>query len=820
MKENDINGMNELDGRTPSFDDWKDVRDSADGMEENMEYAYDGNYYGPEKTTPTETFTEEQIRRMEQGFDDWRDVRDSAENMEKELEYPYDGEYYGAISHEPEPEPELKPEEKIEEEIAKFKLHVEKITSIINKIKSSLILTGDLSVDFNEMISSLTAEISELAAEADSLISEIESLKTVLEGEVLSLDIKEIRKTVKELKARLKELKIHHLQLYNMRVAMINSMIDDLLLNVKLTEEMKSKLESLRLTQLDIVIRSWEQKKYLEQIDFNIFVTVINEIKQIVPEIEKSDEVIDLESEMTYIEKEIERLEKFPKDDLSSEELAALQDECRAIADRINDFRIKYENIKDKLNEDNVVTYIKDLPDKERKIEPYTYATRINDAEANIALVFSKFKQKEYENPKNNKFKELSDKLDDLDRDIVHTSNNIETLYGKITEAGVLVLKADLEVYASRLEEIKLEIEESYKAEEIDINQYNTLQQKVQEVEKALELAFDKVKDPEMIVGVDIFAYLNGRIDGIENALDELEKQVDALEKPIKDKEVRKQIDQIIDKLVEEIKYLENILEKNKEEDPEKYKETKERLDKVKERLEKVSKNYRKKCPFLIRKYKSAKAFYKKHKKACLIVAGLAALSIAFSPILIPAIMHGNIMIGSTAPALSGFTNFVNNILGGMIGATKSVNRLWILSNGITLNPTLASTSLLKGLATAGLASSPYIATLMAPAIIAVKKLVEKMKNVELKQKIEEKFKKEKGKKTKTKKDGHKKAVRKTEEEIMQLFKRYRKSGMDVKQFCETEELTEEEKAMLEYYDARMRKNMEEKTETSGRGRR
>ncbi|MBQ2872770.1 MAG: hypothetical protein IJE89_02080 [Bacilli bacterium] len=745
----------------------------------------------------TEEFTEEQKRRMEQAFSDSRDVRDRAEHMEMDEEIVEMGV--------PTPAPkgaDSVTKETVEEKIAKFKLHLEKITAIINQIKSTFILSSDWNIDVSAELRSLSIEIGDLCKEADILIADIESLKIVLGGETLSLDIKEIKKMIKDIKNRLKELKIHHLQLYNARVDMINIMIDEILLDVNLTAEMRAKLEALRMQRIDVIVRSWQHYAYLGQIDFNVFISVIAEIKKI-----KDITPPNLETDMAFIENEITRLEEFPKDKLSAEEVIALKDDCISVANRINDFRIKLENNRHNISEKDYNNYL----------------DRLNDAEANLALVNSDLKVKLVPGPVPAEeikiYKELLEKLEELKNVSIYCRNMIEALYGHIDEKGIQAFLVHIDTYERRLEEIKQDIEEKHKAGELDDNQYNELMKKVEEIENILKNAREKVKEPEMIKDVDIFVFLNKKIDGVENALDALEKQVDALEKPIKDKNVRKQIDSIIKKLEQEIKDIEDTLEKYKNENPEKYKETKERLDKAKERLEKVSKNYRKKCPLLVRAVKSAKAFYKKHKKACLIVAGLAAFALVGYHVLIPAIMHGNIMIGTAAPALSGFTNFVNNILGGIVGASKTVNGTWLLANGVRINASRAATSLLKGLAISGIGTT----TLVAPIVVAIKKLVEKMNLAELKEKIakdkEKNKEKEKKEKKPVEKNKTKKADRMSLDELAKLLKEYRKSGKSLDEFCVEYELSEEEKVVIQYLESKSQENKQNLEKSGRKGR-
>lgn len=353
---------------------------------------------------------------------------------------------------------------------------------------------------------------------------------------------------------------------------------------------------------------------------------------------------------------------------------------------------------------------------------------------------------------------------------------------------------------------------------------------KVSEIRNTIDRARGKLKDPKMIRDVDVFAFLNGRIDGVEAALDNLETQVDALEKPVKDRNVRKQIDAIIKKLEDEIKDIDQQLEKYKDEDPVKYQATKERLNNVKDRLDKVSKKYRAKCPLLVRAVKSAKDFLKKHKKAALIIAGLAAIALVHAtvgPMLIPAIMHGNAMIGTAAPSLAGYTDFTNNILGGLIGATKTAKGGWLLANGVRIGANLSSTSLLKGLAISGVGT----AALVTPIVVSIKKLVEKMKKSELKKKLEEendknakkieRKKKEKDDKNKSDKKKTKRADKMAIDYLAKLFKQYSKlkNEMSLDEFCEKNELSDEEKAILQYLESQSKENVENLNNSSRRGR-
>lgn len=708
--------------------------------------------------------------------------------------------------------------ERITRAIEKFKVDAENLKKQIDKVKRTLVLDDAAELDVTEAIRGLDIEIRGLDEEANQIIADIDSFKLSTEEADFSMTPAEIKAIVKGFKDRLKDLKLHQLAKYNARVAATNTLIDELLNDDKIDSETKTMLEGLKISEIaEGVVKDWRTSKYLSDIDYNRLVEVNKAVAEVRDKMGKgpgsgdgtgsdggtgTEDTDTLEQDIAWIEERIEYIDSEIKDDMSKDDAERLKQDVLMIAERIVEFNVKLANNKDKLSEEKYNEYL----------------DRINDAQANLADLNARLYVVEKEE---SDFKILSEKLNTLNIEVTKFRDLIEALYGFVSKDAVQVLENDLNTFDGRLDEIKKDIEESHKQGKLDENQYSQLMKKVEEIEKVLKAAHEKVKDPGMIMDADIFALLNQQIDGIEAALDKLEEQVDKLEKPIKDKATRKQIDAIIMKLEAEIELIGKHLEMYKDQDPEKYEATKERLDKVKERLDKISKNYRKKCPLLVRAVKSAKDFYKKHKKAVLIAAGLAAIALIHAtvgPILIPAIMHGNIMIGATAPALRGFTGFVNNILGGMINASCNVHGVWSLASGAIINPSVASTSLLKGLAISGIGTT----ALVAPVVIAIKKLVQKMKNADLKKKFTEGIEKGKEKAKKKKEEKEKKPKKRNtgklvEEEIAQLVRDYRKSGMSLEEFCEQEELTEEEKTILQIYEQKVQ---ERQVETGGKGRR
>lgn len=713
---------------------------------------------------------------------------------------------------------------KIEKEIENFVNGVDKVKEKFNDCQFKLVLE-EVNLEFNDIIRGLSEEVSELHNQAENLIREMDEFKEATKQSDFSMSPSEIRKTIKDLKTRLKTLKQIQIDKYNARAQYVNELISELKGMYPNDEEVN---DLMLLDLCDVKVSEWRNFKYLDKIDYNKLIEVSNKVTSIrskydnVPsnntpvDVGSSDdtdngieEVSDLEADMLWIEKEIKNIDSKIMDVMPKDMFNQLSTDVSLVADRINGLRVKLENERDSLTDDQYNNYI----------------DRLNDAEANLADLNSRLKDI-VTNTNENMYDKFSQQLENVSRDVSNLSNMINSLCGHVLVSSVSVFEDKISSYEEKLSEIKEEIEQNYKDGNLLENQYDELIKKIVKIEKELAQARQKVMDPEMVKDGDIFALLNGQISGLEESVSKLEEDISKLEAPIKDKATRKKIADTIKRLEEEAKNIENYLEANKDKDPEKYNAAMERLNAVKERLDKVSKKYREKCPLLVRGVKSAKEFYKKHKKICLIVAGLAAIALVHAtvgPVIIPAIMHGNIMIGSFAPNLAGFTGFVNNVLGGLINA-RNANGLWYLANGVRINNGLAGASLLKGIAISGIGST----TLVAPVIVAIKKLIEKMKNVELKNKLSEKFDKEKKDniknklleekeklKAKVKKEKNNgKELKKTQKMVMDMFydkymnllNEFHNSGMSYEEFCVQKELNEDDRTILNYLEESSKK--------------
>lgn len=707
------------------------------------------------------------------------------------------------------------PKEEIEKKISKFKEDADAIKEVIEKIRISLVLDDAINLDVTEAIKGLDTELNELSELGKSIIADIDEFKTQSEAPDFSMSVKEIENVIKGFKDRLKGLKTQQIEKYNARVELTNKKIQELKGLTDLEPEVAEMIANLtELSICDIAIRSFRDTRYLQQIDYNKLV----EVNKLIAEIETKtgkktpEPVVDgLEADISHIEGEIQRIESEITENMDEELVNRLKQDVQIVASNISDFRLKLEHNKDNITEEEYNQF-KDRVDKAEE--------RLNALSQKIGI--KKEDEKEYDILLG-EVKLLSDEVDRL-------FNDVETFFGHVDEEVVNVhFTSRLNILEGKVADIRQKIEDAHNNNKIDDNQYNSLMDKVQVMENKLNDSKNKLKDPGMILNADIFAILSADITELENKVNDLEEQLEKAPKKIKDKKLRKEIDKIFIYLEGEIKRLNETLERYKDKDPDKYNAEKERLDKIQDRVDKLGKKYRKKCPLLVRAVKEAKNFYKKHKKLALIIAGLAAVALVHAtvgPVLIPAIMRGNMMIGDTIVGLSGFTDFVNNILGGAINA-KCVNGYWYLANDMMITPSLASTSLLKGLAISGIGTT----ALVAPIILAIKELITKMnlkekfrrQTEEEKAKKKEEKAKRKEEKNKKKKEGktennknNKKASKKAIDDIAQLWIEYQKSGMDsIEEFCEKNELSEQERVVLEYYASRYQENIDK---NSGRG--
>ena len=688
-----------------------------------------------------------------------------------------------------------------------MKIKVEKFRSQCKKMERQFCdVEAKLTLSASVKDLDVTAAVKDLEAELNSLVNEAKQIKneisSFLETDMEALTLKEIEEKVTDFKKKLKTLKQKQLRMYQDRAKATNERITSLkAMDVK-DEELRKQIDAVQgLDALDSVcVSDWRHNSYLQKIDYNKLVEVNKTVDELSKkanlDTKRSDEI---EKDLAALEKNAEVLKGKIKDGMSLQEINALVDEFLISFDMLVDFDIKIAKGLNGIDEE----ILKEYSEREKKV-----STELG--EMLDKLLEMKFKSDD----KSNDYTKIKDELVVTYSMISNLYNKIKALRGKCNENVMKLFKGYLDEFEKAMLEAEKEIGEKTEESKLDENQQKELNGRVVEIRSVIQESRTKMKDPFMMEDVDIFAFLNSEIDVFDEDIEQLLSEVDKLGKPIKNKEDRKRIDLYVKRLENDIKNLETQLEMYKDRDPEKYKSTKERLEKSKEKLEKVGKKYRSKCPLRVKSVKSAKNFFKKHKKAALIIAGLAAMALLYGQVIIPAIMYGNILMGSAVPALSSFTGFTNNILGGIIGAREVAHNMWMLSVGKMVNSTVATTSFLKGLALSGAGS----AALVAPIIIAIKKLnlkmnlpenVKKISNFfgEIPTRIKESSNKRKEKRAQNGKKMPTISDRKQQFADMrrilrleQLLNKYQKSTLRFDLFCMDVNLSAEMKKQLEEY--------------------
>ena len=683
---------------------------------------------------------------------------------------------------------------KIEDEINKYKNHCDGMIEAINKIRASLVLGNGNLLELSETIKAIGIELKGLDEEANQLITDIDEFKKNAFGQTTSMSVTDIRKAMKSLKDRLKTLKVSQIDKYNAQVASMNNRIADLR---KLTDvtpevaEMIAKLSDLSICDARVV--NYKDVRYLDNIDYNKLV----ETDKLIREIEKRNglvkpDKVNLEDDIKYIETKIDEVDYYIQPEMTQFSFDMLNQDVDLISNNICEFEVKLENNKDKMSEEEYNNYLSRI--EACKLDLYDLTNKLKKV-----IIIEDTKE-------NNCYKNWQRTLDKASNDVYNTKLLMETLKGKVVEDASKVFENNLNTLSTNLEDYKKAIEQDYKNGLLDDVQFTNLNNKIAEIEKDISDSKDMLKNPDMFKETDVFAFLNGEIDGLEKAIDALDKQIESLDKPIKDKETRKKIDACIKELEKQIKLIREHLENHKDDNPEKYEATVKRLDEQEKRLEEINKKYRKKCPLRVRAWKSAKEFYKKHKKVVLIAAGLAAIALIHAtvgPVIIPAIMHGNIMIESSLPALKGIMVGINNILGKLINANLSKG-IWSLANGVTINPSVASASLLKGIAISGLSTAILTAPAIAALVASIKAISNKMTKAQLKERVSKipsnvkttvKNGVDKGKNTVKEKVGN---LRKKSDpyvdlkEKLECYKEYEKSGLSLDEFAKENNLSKD----------------------------
>ena len=446
----------------------------------------------------------------------------------------------------------------------------------------------------------------------------------------------------------------------------------------------------------------WKRNNYKNLLDYDMLVDVANKLSSINEKYElKQDEPIDLGVKINYFVQLFEDTKKEVKEDMSLVEVKELLDKTMDIYGNIIDLdiNIRFYQEAGLINKETISKYNSDVVKLSRDTLKF-----IN----NLLVI------KKDVDDRSNDYTFVLDELDIVELRINKLQENVEKNYGKCSGAILRRYKDCLKNINRKL----TQLEDKVNNMNLNSEQKRRLFGENGRVEKIRSLykeTSDKLKNDPYILGKHLDTYLDELIKEIEKDINSLNVMVGLLEKPVRNESKKEKVEFLVGKIKNDIKHVQLLMSKCGKN------HLKMDLRKHEEIFEKICKVYNSKCPLLVKKIKPANSVYKKYKKECLEVSGLSSFALLNNPVLIPTIMHGNVVLQQKIPALKSFTNFVNNVLGGIINARRDGNGEWLLSNGYKIGPTVACTSLLKNMA---LSNSKLVS---ASLIQRVKTLMSKM---------------------------------------------------------------------------------------------
>lgn len=667
--------------------------------------------------------------------------------------------------------------------------------------------------EFSKNVDTLSANLNEkninglnINSNINELIEKLKQIKKYKDSLSLSdEDRKKINKIFDKLRKDFVNLKNKHVHTYNEKVDYINERINSIIkgidINTLFEEEKEAfnKLSTISRCDVDIV-RNWNQNRYLKTLDYSKLLEMYRSVEILEVKLNiRIEEPLGLFTSANYIENLIRKIRRNLNNDLSITDINSSLDTCITLFERIENLNISYNNVLDKLSEQMITKY-------GNKIE--TFKKEIKEIETKL------LEKKNNLIKKNNCYTIISNKLEQVNNKYEILLKKILEYLGKCSEETIKAFNFNLDELSKEMFNIKDDIIKSFNDKELNQEQLNNIYMKIHEIAEKHKNIDTKLNDELVILReIDKELHITKNISKLDNELNELNNKLNYLEGIIKDKNIRKEIDNIIKNREKDLKRFEHLLLYMKDNEPDKYENLNNRITTLKNRFDEICKNYRSKCPLRVKTTKEIKHLYKKYKKMGLISAGLSSLALlssAFS--LIPAIMHGNTVAGEKIPPLKSLLNFFNKILSGCIGVKINKQGIYQLANGALLNAKTATTSLLKSLAsfTGGIAAAMMPA--FVPQIITkIKQLIEKIKNYELKEKLvktyEKSRKKVKDSSEQIQEKIHtakiKKDIKIAEKNYEELFQEYLKSNMSIEEFCKNKNLTDKVKEYLELKERR-----------------
>ena len=594
------------------------------------------------------------------------------------------------------------------------------------------------------------------------------------------------------LKKEFKRLKSIHIEKYNEKIVMLNRRFKPLsqkLIDRNLSDEIKTEIKLVpHLIKTDVMTnnRDWRHHTYLDKLDYDKmeFAELMISQLEIRLNIKNTDNTDEIQAIVDEVSEVLKTMEQKVNSGLNSEDIEKGLFECGTLLGRLLALTTEHEKLRDKISKERFSYFSSNIVDLQNRLNS------VRDELLNKRSVLSE--ESIYNNIKN-QLEILDDDYNELTQIIIENEH-------KCNETMIVDYQRFLSKFKVRLDKIAVDAQLNLKEGKINQQQYNNLNDKIVLVASMHDGLKKKISNEPVIKSKN--NYSDNFFKGIETELKKLKKEIaDLGTGVIKDRKVRKKYESMINELSNSLDGFKTMLLSYDKTDSENYKQLKNKYDEYKKEFDELNNSYSSKCPLVVKKIREAKPIYKKHKKLSLISAGLASVALVNSSYtIVPAIMHGNSMLG-TVPGFKGMMNFFNKILGGLIGASVSKNGTWVLATGAVLNGTVAITSILKFLATIGVGTAVFTAPLYIPQIILlVKQLIEKIKAYDLKQKIVNTY--ENG--VKKVKEVAKNVEQKLDEydltnyynELYATYM-YNSKKMTLDEFCEKNKLTEGDKKVL-----------------------
>ena len=563
------------------------------------------------------------------------------------------------------------------------------------EVKDVESLLSDIEGKLKKIESDLTAGVLVNNEKVKNIIALIQKIK---KDEV---NTSELEERFEKCKSKLHELKNYQILLYNTQIRYLrkkHSFFEKHSSNYD--EEIKNRIKEIgealgKIEEIDFmsVNPEWKSNGYFSKFDYTSLINLSQKLKDLESESNvKSDAGNYLDSMLDTIGSELGKIES-EMDNLSPQEIVSMLDKCLVLDCFLIFSEKALEKLRNKLYEEKI--------------------SGLNSKIVPLKNNLSDIRERLIKKRSSSVYNELDLKIKNLESEYTNLFEVYFPEETKCSESVVNMFRRNLKKLKEKYDNIILDIEAYFGENIINEQQKKNLLDKIEVVSNIHNEFNEKLtNEPAFSNSDDIFV-------GLDEEFNKLETDIEKMgSKPIKDRKERNSVGRKIDDLEKNLYAIEKVITRFKGIDDEKYKRLIEKYNMYKGKLDGLNQQYSSKCPLHVKTIRKAKPIYQKHPKLSLISAGLSSFAlVSGAHTIIPAIMHGNQVLGSAVPAVNGMMMFFNKILGGIIGATYKGSS-WILSTGVTLTSVVATTSILKFIGTLAVGAATVAMPLYVPSLV------------------------------------------------------------------------------------------------------